>query len=317
MADLAHLAYSNTLVPPSQVKPARGVFWNTRPFNAAITSRIARKRARQHKTGWICWTETWRCLAPIAPKSWSIGWTSPASRTTASRLSSCLEPPGVRRRPSILRPAGHPQHHQLCRVHGRRLFRSLWRISDCGLWPSPDRLAAQIGEAIKLGWFVPSWSDKLLSNVTTARSSLPIMCRAAALPAAIPPDGRPNPLAWFAGMIDHCYDFAQAAKAQGRPIVGIMCEFTPREIILAAGAVPVCLCGGSAATIPAGGTIPARQSLSAHQIHFRLSRHRQKSVFQLGGFGRRRDDLRRQKENVRVDGRHQTDVRARTAAEGR
>jgi benzoyl-CoA reductase/2-hydroxyglutaryl-CoA dehydratase subunit BcrC/BadD/HgdB len=29
-----------------------------------------------------------------------------------------------------------------------------------------------------------------------------------------------------------------------------MCEFTPREIILAAGAVPVCLCGGSAETIP-------------------------------------------------------------------
>jgi benzoyl-CoA reductase/2-hydroxyglutaryl-CoA dehydratase subunit BcrC/BadD/HgdB len=60
-----------------------------------------------------------------------------------------------------------------------------------------------------------------------------------------------DPLAWFAGMIDHCYDYAEAARAQGRPIVGIMCEFTPREIILAAGAVPVCLCGGSAATIPA------------------------------------------------------------------
>jgi len=52
-------------------------------------------------------------------------------------------------------------------------------------------------------------------------------------------------------MIDHCCDFAQSAKAQGRPLVGILCEFTPREIILAAGAVPVCLCGGSAATIPA------------------------------------------------------------------
>ena len=61
----------------------------------------------------------------------------------------------------------------------------------------------------------------------------------------------PDPLAWFGGMIDHCYDFAEGARAQGRPIVGIMCEFTPREIILAAGAVPVCLCGGSAATIPA------------------------------------------------------------------
>jgi benzoyl-CoA reductase/2-hydroxyglutaryl-CoA dehydratase subunit BcrC/BadD/HgdB len=60
-----------------------------------------------------------------------------------------------------------------------------------------------------------------------------------------------EPLDWFAGMIDHCYDFVQTAKAQGRPIVGILCEFTPREIILAAGAVPVCLCGGSAATIPA------------------------------------------------------------------
>jgi benzoyl-CoA reductase/2-hydroxyglutaryl-CoA dehydratase subunit BcrC/BadD/HgdB len=52
-------------------------------------------------------------------------------------------------------------------------------------------------------------------------------------------------------MIDHCYDFAESARAAGRPIVGILCEFTPREIIMAAGAVPVCLCGGSAATIPA------------------------------------------------------------------
>ena len=60
-----------------------------------------------------------------------------------------------------------------------------------------------------------------------------------------------SPLAWFGGMMDHCYDFAERARADGRPIVGIMCEFTPREIILAAGGVPVCLCGGSAATIPA------------------------------------------------------------------
>jgi benzoyl-CoA reductase/2-hydroxyglutaryl-CoA dehydratase subunit BcrC/BadD/HgdB len=74
---------------------------------------------------------------------------------------------------------------------------------------------------------------------------------AVGLKAAIVPDGAANPLAWFAGMIDHCHDYAEAAKAQGRPVVGIMCEFTPREIILAAGALPVCLCGGSAATIPA------------------------------------------------------------------
>ena len=62
---------------------------------------------------------------------------------------------------------------------------------------------------------------------------------------------RPDPLGWFAGMVDHCCDFAAQAKAAGRPVVGIMCEFTPRELILAAGGVPVCLCGGSADTIPA------------------------------------------------------------------
>jgi benzoyl-CoA reductase/2-hydroxyglutaryl-CoA dehydratase subunit BcrC/BadD/HgdB len=68
-----------------------------------------------------------------------------------------------------------------------------------------------------------------------------------------------GPLGWFAEMIDHCYDWAEAAKARGQPIIGIMCEFTPREVILAAGAVPVCLCGGSAATIP-----PAEQVLPAN-----------------------------------------------------
>jgi len=69
----------------------------------------------------------------------------------------------------------------------------------------------------------------------------------------------PGPLAWFADMIDHCHDYVENARAVGAPIVGIMCEFTPREIILAAGGVPVCLCGGSAATIPV-----AEQSLPAN-----------------------------------------------------
>jgi benzoyl-CoA reductase/2-hydroxyglutaryl-CoA dehydratase subunit BcrC/BadD/HgdB len=60
-----------------------------------------------------------------------------------------------------------------------------------------------------------------------------------------------SPVAWFSSMIDHCRDHVQAARTAGSPVVGIMCEFTPREIVLAAGAVPVCLCGGSASTIPA------------------------------------------------------------------
>jgi benzoyl-CoA reductase/2-hydroxyglutaryl-CoA dehydratase subunit BcrC/BadD/HgdB len=60
-----------------------------------------------------------------------------------------------------------------------------------------------------------------------------------------------GPCAWFDRMIEHCHEYAKAEKASGRPVVGILCEFTPRELIMAAGAVPVCLCGGSAKTIPA------------------------------------------------------------------
>ncbi len=60
-----------------------------------------------------------------------------------------------------------------------------------------------------------------------------------------------DPKSWFARMLDNCYAYATQAKAAGRPIVGILCEFTPRELIMAAGAVPVCLCGGSLETIAA------------------------------------------------------------------
>ncbi len=69
--------------------------------------------------------------------------------------------------------------------------------------------------------------------------------------AAADSPGAANPLAWFEQMMDHCYQYAVAAKAAGRPVVGILCEYTPRELIMAAGGVPVCLCGGSAKTIPA------------------------------------------------------------------
>lgn len=46
-------------------------------------------------------------------------------------------------------------------------------------------------------------------------------------------------------MFGNALAYAREAKRQGRKIVSIFCEFTPREIILAAGAVPVCACGGS------------------------------------------------------------------------
>ena len=41
------------------------------------------------------------------------------------------------------------------------------------------------------------------------------MCRATELQATMS-DGAASPLAWFGAMLDHCYDFAEAAKAHAR-----------------------------------------------------------------------------------------------------
>ena len=60
-----------------------------------------------------------------------------------------------------------------------------------------------------------------------------------------------GPAGWFDNMINNCYEYASRSKADGKHIVGIMCEYTPRELIIAADAVAVCLCGGSAEMIPA------------------------------------------------------------------
>lgn len=60
-----------------------------------------------------------------------------------------------------------------------------------------------------------------------------------------------GPLAYFDNMVSNCLEYAEKAKAAGKKIVGIFCEYTPREIIMAAGGVPVCMCGGSEAMIPA------------------------------------------------------------------
>ena len=49
----------------------------------------------------------------------------------------------------------------------------------------------------------------------------------------------------FDRMFGNALAYAREAKRQGRKVVSIFCEFAPREIILAAGAVPVCACGGS------------------------------------------------------------------------
>lgn len=78
-------------------------------------------------------------------------------------------------------------------------------------------------------------------------------------PSLCPPRQDTTPMAWFKDMVEHCYTYANEEKQKGRKLVGIMCEFTPREIIMAAGAMPVCLCGGDVEMIP-----PAEQELPAN-----------------------------------------------------
>jgi len=53
-------------------------------------------------------------------------------------------------------------------------------------------------------------------------------------------------------MIADAVAFVKDAKARGRKIAGIFCEFTPRELFLAADIVPVCMCGGQESTIAEG-----------------------------------------------------------------
>ena len=62
---------------------------------------------------------------------------------------------------------------------------------------------------------------------------------------------RKDPFLWFGDMAQHCVDYAETAKKLGRKIVGIMCEYTPREIIMASGAIPVSLSGGTSKMVPA------------------------------------------------------------------
>ncbi len=92
-------------------------------------------------------------------------------------------------------------------------------------------------------------------ELVNASTSTPGGCGGSAVAAAAARESAaPDPLEWFQRMIPRCKEYALAARASGRPVVGIMCEYAPRELVLAAGAVPVCLCGGDPDTIPSAET---------------------------------------------------------------
>ncbi len=58
------------------------------------------------------------------------------------------------------------------------------------------------------------------------------------------PSSEPMPIfRRMENLIEEELAFVEVEKQRGRKLVGIYCEYTPRELILAADAIPVCLCG--------------------------------------------------------------------------
>ncbi|MBU1170021.1 MAG: 2-hydroxyacyl-CoA dehydratase family protein [Proteobacteria bacterium] len=50
---------------------------------------------------------------------------------------------------------------------------------------------------------------------------------------------------------DRIFKETVGLRSNGRPIAGLYCAFTPKELVAAAGAIPVALCAGTQAQIPA------------------------------------------------------------------
>ncbi len=111
---------------------------------------------------------------------------------------------------------------------------------------SPGKLSEQVVTRVQ------GFTELLRSrrNTTVSVGSTP-------LPTEVLTDYE-DPFEYFRNSMSREVDFTRAEKKKGKNIVGIYCEFTPRDLILAAGAYPVCLCGANQRTIaPAETILPA------------------------------------------------------------
>lgn len=103
-------------------------------------------------------------------------------------------------------------------------------------------------------------SKRCRDKATDVRETDPCMPPepASSANSSVKVSSKESPITWFQDMVTHALEYATREKKKGKRIVGIMCEYTPREIIMAADAIPVCLCGGSAEMIaPAEEFLPA------------------------------------------------------------
>ena len=83
----------------------------------------------------------------------------------------------------------------------------------------------------------------------------------------------------------------------GGHLVGMFCSYTPLELFDAAGVSVVGLCGTSDRRCREGSP---EELMSAYQVKLWIRLHREMPVYILLRLHRRRDHLRRQKEDVRA-----------------
>jgi benzoyl-CoA reductase/2-hydroxyglutaryl-CoA dehydratase subunit BcrC/BadD/HgdB len=106
---------------------------------------------------------------------------------------------------------------------------------------SPGRLSGQV-------------SGRMEGFVEMLRSNRSATVRPGCAPAGRDASGA-DPFAYFRDSMSVEVDAVRDIRRRGGGIVGIYCEYTPRDVIMAAGAHPVCLCGANRRTIPPAETV--------------------------------------------------------------
>jgi len=152
-------------------------------------------------------------------------------RSIARRVAGLAKRVGLL--PPVALTGGVALNQAMAAALGRELGESL-------AIPSDPRITGALGAAMLAA----------RKAAKSRRPKAPRLARGAeeakkAAPGTSPPPHRLRSVGRFDDMISYAVDYAEAEKARGRKIVSIFCEFTPRELVLAAGAVPVCACGGN------------------------------------------------------------------------
>jgi predicted CoA-substrate-specific enzyme activase len=152
-------------------------------------------------------------------------------RSIARRVAGLAKRVGIR--PPVALTGGVALNEAMAASLSRELVESL-------VIPSDPRITGALGAAL-----IAAREAAKTRRPKASRIARP--AKSAGKPAAgtSPPAHRLRSVARFDDMTSNAVGYAQAEKALGRKIVSIFCEFTPRELILAAEAVPVCACGGS------------------------------------------------------------------------